>query len=257
MGGSTPVNYLAGRARYDRHFHCVIRILPRMSTCCAEGRRRIQHDLQCRRWRGYAVQALELVQRLGRPTINHPRLIMHTDRESIARRFADIPGCVIPRTFAWPARNCGKAHRTSSSRVPPAIARAGRRSARRRRFRQVRQLEGYRRLRFKSLDAHYYLIEYINYRSDDGFFRKYRIIFLDGEIMPYHLAIHDDWKVHHFRTDMANHAWMRKEEEWFLSDIGNVFDAAHQDALLAMARATDSITAALIVELPRWPDRRV
>jgi len=24
MGGSTPVNYLAGRASYDRHFHCVI-----------------------------------------------------------------------------------------------------------------------------------------------------------------------------------------------------------------------------------------
>ena len=24
MGGSTPVNYLAGRGRYDRHFHCVI-----------------------------------------------------------------------------------------------------------------------------------------------------------------------------------------------------------------------------------------
>ena len=24
IGGSTPVNYLAGRAPYDRHFHCVI-----------------------------------------------------------------------------------------------------------------------------------------------------------------------------------------------------------------------------------------
>ena len=24
LGGSTPVNYLAGRACYDRHFHCVI-----------------------------------------------------------------------------------------------------------------------------------------------------------------------------------------------------------------------------------------
>jgi glutathione synthase/RimK-type ligase-like ATP-grasp enzyme len=87
-------------------------------------------------------------------------------------------------------------------------------------------------------EATYYVIEFINYRSDDGFFRKYRVIFVDGEIIPYHLAIHDDWKVHHFRTDMANHEWMRKEEERYLQDMGSVFDAAHQDALRAMARAT-------------------
>ena len=50
------------------------------------------------------VQALELVERLGRPTINHPRLIMNTDRETIARRFADIPDCVVPRTLRVPAQ---------------------------------------------------------------------------------------------------------------------------------------------------------
>jgi glutathione synthase/RimK-type ligase-like ATP-grasp enzyme len=84
----------------------------------------------------------------------------------------------------------------------------------------------------------YYVIEFIDYRSADGFFRKYRVIFVDGEIFPYHLAIHDDWKVHHFRTDMANHAWMRQEEERFLEDMGRVLDAAHQDALRAIAKVT-------------------
>jgi hypothetical protein len=69
-------------------------------------------------------------------------------------------------------------------------------------------------------------------------FRKYRIIFIDGEILPYHLAIHDDWKVHHFRTDMVNHPWMRFEEERFLENIGGVFNMAQQDALRAIASAT-------------------
>jgi hypothetical protein len=82
------------------------------------------------------------------------------------------------------------------------------------------------------------VIEFIDYRSDDGFFRKYRVIFIDGEILPYHLAIHNDWKVHHFRTDMADHLWMRQEEERFLDNIGGVFDAARQDSLRAMAGAT-------------------
>ena len=37
-------------------------------------------------------------------------------------------------------------------------------------------------------NVNYYLTEYIDYRSDDGLFRKYRIIFIDGEIFPYHLG---------------------------------------------------------------------
>lgn len=102
-----------------------------------------------------------------------------------------------------------------------------------------------------NLEATYYLIEYINYRSEDGFFRKYRVIFVDGEILPYHLAIHDDWKVHHFRTDMINHAWMKKEEECFLDDMGSVFNMAHQDALKAMARATE-LDYGGIDSMPCW-----
>ena len=34
------------------------------------------------------VLARDLVERLGRPTINHPRVIMDTDRETIARRLS-------------------------------------------------------------------------------------------------------------------------------------------------------------------------
>jgi hypothetical protein len=33
-------------------------------------------------------------------------------------------------------------------------------------------------------DTGRYLIEYINYRSVDGYFRKYRFIFVDGQILP-------------------------------------------------------------------------
>ena len=51
-----------------------------------------------------------------------------------------------------------------------------------------------------------------------------------AQILPYHLAIHNDWKVHHFRTDMADHSWMRQEEERFLENLGSVFNATQQDA---------------------------
>ena len=32
------------------------------------------------------------------------------------------------------------------------------------------------------------------------------------EILPYHLAIGNDWKVHHLSTDMVNQPWMQREE---------------------------------------------
>ena len=79
-----------------------------------------------------------------------------------------------------------------------------------------------------------YLIEYIDYRSPDGYFRKYRFIFVDGQILPYHLAIADDWKVHHDSTDMADHRWMQQEEEAFLGNPAAVFNAGHYQVLRAI-----------------------
>ncbi len=62
-------------------------------------------------------------------------------------------------------------------------------------------------------DTDRYLIEYVDYRSDDGYFRKYRFIFVGDQILPYHLAIGDGWKLHHDNTDMANqHGCNRKKK---------------------------------------------
>ncbi len=240
MGGSTPVNYLAGRAAYDRHFHCVIPDTP-VNVDLLRSKADVVFNMICNVDDGEAmlVQALELVQRLGRPTINHPRLIMHTDRESIARRFADIPNCVVPKTL----RVAGTVVAAAASNLelagfhlPLLIRIAGTHGGDE--FDRCDNWDDIAEFVAKQPDVNYYVIEYIDYRSSDELYRKYRVIFVDGEILPYHLAIHDDWKVHHFRTDMANHAWMRQEEQRFLENLSGVFDAAHQDALRAMARAT-------------------
>jgi hypothetical protein len=54
---------------------------------------------------------------------------------------------------------------------------------------------------------------------------------VDGQILPYHLAIASDWKVHHDTTDMADHLWMQQEEEVFLNDPATVFNPSHYEAL--------------------------
>jgi Flp pilus assembly protein TadD len=64
----------------------------------------------------------------------------------------------------------------------------------------------------------HYLTTYTDYRSPDGLFRKYRILFVDRRPFPYHLAISQDWLVHHESADMARFADRRAEEAAFLAD---------------------------------------
>ena len=185
------------------------------------------------------VDALDLVRRIDRPTINHPSLIMRTDRETVARLLADIPGCVVPKTIRIDGQALLEA--AANQELPgfslPLLVRvAGTHGGDD--FDRFDDWRAVAEFVAKNPAANYYAIEFIDYRSTDDFFRKYRVIFIDGEILPYHLAIHDDWKVHHFRTDMVNNAWMKQEEERFLADMSSVFDAAHQDALRAIAKAT-------------------
>ena len=239
MGGSTPVNYLAGRAAYDRHFHCVIPDTP-VNIDLLRSKADVVFNMICNVDDGEAmlVQALDLVERLGRPIINHPRLIMRTDRESVARSFADIPGCVVPKTLRVPGamlKEAASNHEFTGFRLPLLVRIAGSHGGDD--FDKFDNWADIDEFVAQRPDANYYVIEYIDYRSSDGLFRKYRVIFVDGEILPYHLAIHNDWKVHHFRTDMAEHAWMRQEEERFLENLGGVFNATQQSALRAMAGA--------------------
>ena len=241
MAGSTPVTYLAGRASYDRHFHCVIPDTP-VDVDLLRSKADVVFNMICNADDGKVIlpQALELVERLGRPTINHPRLIMNTDRETISRRLAGIPNCIIPRTIRVAGSALTEAALNKAFmnfQLPLLVRVAGTHGGDD--FDKVEDWDEIADFVAKNPEATYYVIEFIDYRSEDGFFRKYRVIFVDGEILPYHLAIHDDWKVHHFRTGMGNHAWMRREEERYLQDMGGVFNATRQDALRAMARATE------------------
>jgi phosphoserine aminotransferase len=65
-------------------------------------------------------------------------------------------------------------------------------------------------------------IEYLNTQGADGKTRKYRVMMINGELYPLHLAIANDWKVHYFSADMADKPEHRAEEEIFLRDMSSV-----------------------------------
>ena len=82
---------------------------------------------------------------------------------------------------------------------------------------------------------HYFVSPFIDYRSADGFFRKYRIVFVDGEPFPVHMAISPNWMIHYYNAPMAENQWMRDEEAAFLADIRSVFDGSRYRALESIA----------------------
>ena len=63
----------------------------------------------------------------------------------------------------------------------------------------------------------FYCIDYHDYKSADGYYRKYRTLFIDRKLYQYHLAISKNWLVHYFSADMLSDPFKKLEEERFLN----------------------------------------
>ncbi|MEJ0067727.1 MAG: hypothetical protein WDO24_02160 [Pseudomonadota bacterium] len=83
--------------------------------------------------------------------------------------------------------------------------------------------------------AEYYVAPFVDYRSADGHYRKYRVMFVDGVPYPCHLAISRRWMIHYLNADMAEFAWMRDEEARFMADLSSVFSGPAAAALATIA----------------------
>jgi tetratricopeptide (TPR) repeat protein len=183
---------------------------------------------------GLLPLAADLVDRIGKPIVNHPRKIAMTTRDAIAELLAGIPGCHIPKVLRQTAGSdlsmaALRAAIPSSSILARPVGTHGGDD-----FEKIEDPVELAAFLARHPDSDHYLIEYVDYRSADSHFRKYRFIFVDDQILPYHLAIGDDWKVHHVSTDMVNQAWMQTEEEAFLKDPSRVFNSGHYQALRAI-----------------------
>ena len=181
---------------------------------------------------------LELAERFLRhqpkPSLNAPARVLQTARLNLAKTLAGTGATIAPiveiardalagavTLFAYPiiARPVGSHAGTGLERIDAADELAG----------YIERNEA----------TSYYVSPFIDYRNADGFYRKHRIIFVDGEPYPCHLAISPRWMIHYYNAAMAENAWMRDEEARFLEDIRSVYDGERYETLKAIARAVD------------------
>jgi tetratricopeptide (TPR) repeat protein/glutathione synthase/RimK-type ligase-like ATP-grasp enzyme len=179
--------------------------------------------------------AADLVDRLGKPTVNDPRKIQRTTRDAVADLLEGIPGCRVPKVLR---QNADAVFLVAALRAvfslpcPILVRPVGTHGGDE--FERIEDPVELAALLAQRPDNDRYFIEYIDYCSSDGYFRKYRFLFVDGQILPYHLAIGGGWKLHHDSTDMADHQWMQQEEEAFLNNPATVFNSGHYQALRAI-----------------------
>jgi tetratricopeptide (TPR) repeat protein len=183
-------------------------------------------------------QAAQLMDKLGLPVINHPSRIQLTSRDYIALLLQDIPNCRVAqiiRHAAGETADVGALEKKISFAAPFLVRPAGTHGGER--FEKAESLEELSLVIQQETDTDHYIMDYIDYQSPDGHFRKYRFFFIDDEILPYHLAIGNHWKVHHATTDMNKTEWMQTEEKAFLENPADVFSPKHYEALRAVREA--------------------
>ncbi|MGH7085149.1 MAG: tetratricopeptide repeat protein, partial [Acetobacteraceae bacterium] len=171
------------------------------------------------------ASAEQIVARSGAPQVNAPIRVIATGRLETAATLGEIPGLVVPpialvprseiagpgvearllaRGFGFPLllRTPGFHTGRHFLRIGTASELAG----------AMATLPGENQYVIKSLEA----------RSEDGLYRKYRVMFINGHPFPLHLAVSRHWKVHYFTADMAADASFRAEEARFLTDMPRV-----------------------------------
>lgn len=176
-----------------------------------------------------------LLRRWPRPVVNQPERLLALSRPEMGLRLRDIPGLLIPPTF----RATPSDLRSWSAGAPtpcawpwilrPVDSHAGHGLCR---LEDAAQLTQHLRLHPPRAS---YIAPYCEFRSADGNYRKYRVIFIENRTYLAHLAIGRDWIVHYVTADMATQAAHRAEEAAAMASFDTGFAVRHAVALQTMA----------------------
>jgi hypothetical protein len=175
-----------------------------------------------------------LAASLGGPLINSGTRFAALSRTGAASLLQGIPHCIVPSPVLAPRKPLAALPaeflRHHSLDFPliirPSHSHAGQGLAR---LDHPGALQRY--LAAHQASKRFYLAPFIDFRSNDGQWRKYRIIFVDGRPYPYHLAIHADLAIWYYNAGMHLDPGKRREEARFLADIEVVFPPSALAAL--------------------------
>ncbi len=175
-----------------------------------------------------------------RPVLNSPARIALLQRDSTCAMLGDAPGVVMPVSvrvarltlaeIAAQQRGLDSvlAHGVFPIIIRPVDSHAGRGLA------KIERAEALQDYLLDMSENEFYISPFIDYRSADGQFRKYRIVLIAGRPYICHLAISSHWMIHYLNAGMAESAPKRAEEERGFAGFDTGFAVRHARALQAI-----------------------
>ena len=182
-----------------------------------------------------ALHAAEKVLALtSAPVINAPSAVLATSRSNNAARLGAIPGVVTPKTIMLSrdelsSSEAGKILATHDLTFPLLLRAPGFHTGQH--FVRVETLSELPAALAELPGQELIVMQYLDARGPDGKSRKYRVMMIDGQLYPLHLAISSNWKIHYFTAEMADNAAHRAEDAAFLENMPAVLSPVAMKAL--------------------------
>jgi hypothetical protein len=188
--------------------------------------------------------ALDIIDRAAarwpRPMLNAPRPVCNLDRDKLHRLLHGVEGLDIPATVCVTSAQLSDVARSGLSLadiaaelqfpviVRPRGSHAGVGLA------KVDDRAAITRYLAERPEQEFFVSRFVDYANDDGLFRKYRIVAVDGRPYACHMAIADRWDIWYLNANMVFSESKRREEENFMRTFDDAFAVRHHRALAAM-----------------------
>ena len=163
-----------------------------------------------------------------RPLLNSPHRVCNLDRDKLHGLLTGIEGLEIPATIAVTRAQFAASDFAFPIIVRPRGSHAGKGLAK---IDDASALEIYLG---EQQAEEFFVSRFVDYSGEDGLFRKFRIVIVDGKPYACHLAVADRWDIWYLNAGMTRSASKRLEEETFMHTFDIGFARRHATALAGM-----------------------
>ncbi len=168
-----------------------------------------------------------------RPVLNRPEQIAQLSRDLTCRCMENAEGILMPKTERFHLNELQNQLLAFPIIIRPVDSHAGHDLAK---IESAKTLEIYLN---KQTSHYFYITPFIDYKNEDGLFRKYRVVLIAGQPFLCHLAISEQWMIHYLNAGMAENAEKRFEEAKAMTTFNTIFAKKHAVAFQTIYERTE------------------
>ncbi len=159
--------------------------------------------------------------------INRPEAVLRSGRHQVAKLLAGIPDLIVPKAIRLRAAKPeigAQAVARAGLEFPAILRKVGTHTGK-----IVGIMQNLDELRSGlTAESEHFATEFVDFRSPDGLYRKYRVYFFGPRIVLRHMFVSDDWNVHVSARErfMRHRPDLLEEEAKLFASQGDAFAPA-------------------------------